>query len=121
MTTWRVWWGGHAYGPRLSADFIPWLFLLAVLALDARRRALVTPAASSPRRRRLELAFAAVLAVASIAFHAPGALQVETQIWNERLGPELGEPPLLWDWEHPQFLAAYHMPPRFNAQPPPRD
>jgi len=121
MTTWRVWWGGFAYGPRLSADFIPWLFLMAVLALDARRRVLMTPAATPPRRRRLELAFAAVLAVASIAFHAPGALQVETQLWNERLGPELGEPPLLWDWEHPQFLAAYHMPPRFNAPPPPRD
>jgi hypothetical protein len=121
MTTWRVWWGGHAYGPRLSADFIPWIFLLAVLALDARRRALAASAPAPSSRRRLELALGLVLGVASAALHAPGALQVEALLWNERLGPELGEPPLLWDWGHPQFLAAYHMPSRFTAQRPPTD
>ena len=119
---WRVWWGGHSYGPRLAADFIPWIFLLAVLGLDARRTALgVEAAASRPPRRRLELALGIVLGLASAALHAPGALQIETLVWNERLGPEVGEPPLLWDWAHPQFLAAYRMPPRFSAPRPPTD
>jgi hypothetical protein len=124
MSGWRVWWGGHSYGPRLAADFIPWLFVLAVLGLDARRTVLAAPAdGAAPRggRRRLELALGLVLAVASVALHAPGALQSATLFWNERLGPEAGEPPLLWDWSHPQFLAAYRMPPRFNAPRPPRD
>jgi hypothetical protein len=126
MSTWRVWWGGHSYGPRLCADFIPWIFLVAVLALDARRRALASDdgTAGAPRvrsRRRLELAFGIVLGVASATLHAPGALQFDALLWNERLGPEHGEPPLLWDWQHPQFLAAYRMPPPFNARRPPTD
>jgi hypothetical protein len=134
LSTWRVWWGGYSYGPRLASDFIPWLFLLAVLGLDARRRALAsavseaTSAAVGPAervgaprgRRRLELAVGIVLAVVSVAVHAPGALQSATLFWNERLGSESGEPPLLWDWAHPQFLAAWRMPP-FSAPQPPRD
>jgi hypothetical protein len=124
-TTWRVWWGGHSYGPRLSADFIPWIFLLAVVALDARRDVIGVPSAMA--RRRLELAVGVLLGIASATLHAPGALQVQALLWNERLGPEQYEPPLLWDWRYPQFLAAYRMPPRFmgppalNAPQPPKD
>jgi hypothetical protein len=126
-TTWRVWWGGHSYGPRLAADFIPWLVLIAVLALEARRRVIAAPASSAPSRRRLELALGVMLGIASATLHAPGALQVETMLWNERLGPEDYEPPLLWEWQYPQFLAAYRMPPRFlgplpaSVLPPPKD
>jgi hypothetical protein len=118
VSTWRVWWGGHSYGPRLCADFVPWIFLLAVLALDARQRTLAEEATTAPSRRRLELAIGLGLALASATLHAPGALQSATLLWNERLGPEDGEPPLLWDWSHPQFLAAYRMPPRFVAGDP---
>ncbi len=114
MSTWRVWWGGHAYGPRLCSDFIPWIFLLAVLALDARRRAPARP-------RRLELAVGVLLAVVSAALHAPGALQIAPLVWNERLGAQEGEPPLLWEWRYAQFLAAYRMPPPFSAPRPPTD
>jgi hypothetical protein len=126
-TTWRVWWGGHSYGPRLTADFIPWLFLIAVVALDARRRVLAAAGPSAITRRRLELALGVMLGITSAALHAPGALQVQTLLWNERLGPEQYEPPLLWDWQYPQFLAAYRMPPRFSGPlptsvlPPPKD
>lgn len=121
MCGWRVWWGGHSYGPRLAADFIPWIFVLTVLGLDARRAALGAGRATARSARRLELVVGVVLALASVALHAPGALQVEALVWNEHLGPEHGEPPLLWDWAHPQFLAAYRMPPPFNARRPPTD
>ncbi len=126
VSTWRVWWGGHSYGPRLAADYIPWIFLVAVLALDARRGELArAPSGSRERggsRRRLELALGILLGVASTTLHAPGALQVQALVWNERLGDEFTvEPPLLWDWGHPQFLAAYRMPPPFSARRPPTD
>ena len=32
-------WGGHCYDPRPMADVVPWLLLLAVLALDGHRAA----------------------------------------------------------------------------------
>jgi hypothetical protein len=118
MSLWRVWWGGHAYGPRLCADFLPWIFLLAVLALEARR---ITLARGAGPRRRVELAIGLGLALVSVAMHAPGALQSATLLWNERLGPEDREPPLLWDWSHPQALATYRMPPPFSAPRPPTD
>ena len=38
---WRMWWGGHCYGPRLLADAVPCLVLLTIPALDLVARAAV--------------------------------------------------------------------------------
>jgi hypothetical protein len=123
------WWGGHSYGPRLMADIIPWLVLLAILACAAelhRRVAAGTPnsvrnhhARIVPRqslfphpadeqirgmRRALKLLGAAALAI-SVLMNAPGALSFTGDLWNKRGGDVDTHPERLWDLERPQFLA----------------
>src|SRR6185436_12328064 len=75
MSGWRMWWGGHSYGPRLLTECVPWLVLLAVMGVGAMRNA---SAHVSRGRRRLELVVGAVLLVSSIAIHARGALSWDT-------------------------------------------
>ena len=89
------WWGGNAYGPRLLSDTIPWLVLLAILALAATPsdlRKLRTPAISIG---------AALLAV-SIVINAYGAVSQATLEWNMIQRPL---PDAMLDWSRPQFLA----------------
>lgn len=96
------WAGGHSYGPRMTADLVPWLFLLGAVALAS---ALHPP-------RRGALALAAVLCAWGVFVHARGALAEETWEWN--LDTEIDEnvSRRVWDWRHPQFLAGLIDPPR---------
>lgn len=106
------WTGGHSYGPRLTADLVPWLFLLGVLGL----RALLDHAAesgpeSSTGRRRGQLVAAAVLGLWGVFVHGRGAMAAETWRWNTapQLDPNFSR--RVWDWRYPQFLAGLIRPP----------
>lgn len=93
------WWGGFSYGPRLMTDILPWLVLLAALALDARRRRGVA------RGRRLELVVGVATVVLAIAMHAPGALSWRSDEWNAQPVNLKHDEDRLWSWSNPQFLA----------------
>jgi hypothetical protein len=96
------WAGGHSYGPRLTADLVPWLFLLGLMALK--------PALDPPRR--VPLVLAGLLCLWGVFVHARGALAEETWEWN--LDTEIDEnlSRRVWDWSYPQFLAGLIDPPR---------
>jgi hypothetical protein len=96
------WAGGHSYGPRMTADLVPWLFLTGVIALVPA----LQPARPWP------LALAAALCGWGVFVHARGALAQETWDWN--LGTEIDEnvSRRVWDWRYPQFLAGLIEPPR---------
>jgi hypothetical protein len=96
-----LWWGGHCYGPRLMADVVPWLLLLAVLALDGHR------AAGHERWTGPERAAALTLVALSIAIHARGACAAATQEWNYRPRSVDVATERLWDWRRPQALAGW--------------
>ncbi len=104
MATNRYWSAGYCYGPRLFTDAIPWLVLLAILGLDAMRRAPV------PSHHRTEIAAAIFLLVVSVAINARGAWSLEVLDWN------LTEAVLysngLFDWRYPQFMAGLIAPPK---------
>jgi len=90
------WWGGACYGPRLLADAVPWLVLLAILGL----------AAIPPDRRNFRnpvVAVGALLLLTSVAMNACGALSPETMDWNFRGR----SPDIMLDWSRPQFLAGW--------------
>jgi hypothetical protein len=96
------WWGGHAYGPRLPTELVPWLVLLGILGL----RAMLEHRSRAGRPRlRIEGAIAAVLLALSVAIHARGALAEETVQWNATPVDLSWDHARLWDWESPQFLA----------------
>lgn len=95
------WWGGHCFGARLTASLVPWIVVLAVVALDAFRAA---------RRRGAAavwlLALTGVLALASIGINGVGACSREAAVWN--VNPDINQTPeRLWSWQRPQFLAPF--------------
>ena len=89
----KSWTAGYCYGPRYFTDAIPWFVLLAILGLDAMRRA--RPAS----HHRIEIAAAIFLLALSIAINARGAWSSAAMDWNpvERHG--------IFDWRYPQFMA----------------
>lgn len=93
------WWGGYSYGPRLMSDVLPWLLLLAVLALDARRRSGVGGS------RKLEVSVGMAVVVLAAAMHAPAALSRRTEEWNALPVRLHQDEDRLWSWSDPQFLA----------------
>lgn len=93
----RVWWGGHCYGPRYTTDSVPWLFFLAVVALRAHL---------DSGRSVWALAPAAPLVAFALFANGQGALEELTLGWSGKfLGSETMRSPALWDWSRPQFLA----------------
>ena len=100
MSTNKNWTAGYCYGPRYFTDAIPWFALLAILGLDAMRRA---PVAS---RHRTEIAAVIFLLAVSVAINARGAWSFAGMDWNpvERHG--------IFDWRYPQFMAGLIAPPK---------
>jgi hypothetical protein len=103
VATWRVWWGGFAYGPRLLTDLVPWLALLAMAAVVAWTRAGGRGRLS--RFRSAELVVAAMLLGMSVWIHWRGANSIATAWWNVVPASVDVEPSRVWDWRNPQFLA----------------
>jgi hypothetical protein len=100
IASWSMWWGGHAYGPRLMTDVVPWLALLGIAGL----RAMLDAPSPRPRARRREIVAGAPLVAASLAANAPGALVRATFLWNAE--PDVDRhSERLWDWRRPQMLA----------------
>jgi hypothetical protein len=97
VALWPVWWGGFSYGPRLLADAIPWLALLAILGYAARLR-------SANRFSRPEIAAALSLLALSIAINGRGAISVATATWNVEVDIDR-HPERVWNWSNPQFMA----------------
>ncbi len=102
VSLWPVWWGGYSYGPRLLADALPWMALLAILGLAARSQAVL----NSDRRRtaRAEIAIALVLLALGIVINGRGAWSFATSDWNPVYDIDR-HPDRLNDWSHPQFMA----------------
>lgn len=101
VASWRIWWGGTSYGPRLFTDMMPYLvyFMIPVLAaLPAPR----TPLAAA------YLVTCAMLVLVSVAIHYRGATAAPTWLWNEESAGGMAgvdqDPDRVWSWSDPQFL-----------------
>jgi hypothetical protein len=109
MSAWPIWWGGHSYGPRLSTTVVPWLYLLAVLALRSRLDAQAAGVAGRGTAR-IEAGCGCLLVAAGLALNGAGALSVNTWLWNVSPSGIDENPQRLWDWRRAQFLAAVSWP-----------
>lgn len=106
VALWPVWWGGRSYGPRLLADAIPWLALLAILGCAARLR-------SAHKFSRAEVATALSLLALSIAINGRGAISAAPVTWNVEVDIDR-HPERAWNWSNPQFMAGLIPPPGGN-------
>jgi hypothetical protein len=99
LSTWRAWWGGHSYGPRLLTDAIPALILTTVLLWQEarwyKRRAVKTVLVGS---------YIALGMVGVFINTGQGLYNPSTYLWNK--DPNVDRyPEYLFDWKYPQFLA----------------
>jgi hypothetical protein len=100
------WWGGHAYGPRLLADAVPFLVYAAlpvVPALWPRRRGPGEAAGRRPLRAAAAGALLAALAW-SLFVHGRAARSWEPWTWNGEPIDVDRHPERLWDWQDPPFF-----------------
>ncbi|MCU1263784.1 MAG: putative rane protein [Acidobacteria bacterium] len=111
VSSFKHWWGGVSYGPRLTTDLAPWLVLLTILGVRAMLREPVQRTA----RRRSELALGALLLALGIFIHGRGATSVSTLRWNDYPKDDAGMEAKIWDWRQPQFLAG------LIQKPPPKN
>jgi hypothetical protein len=108
------WWGGHCFGARLCVGMVPWLALLAILGIDAARRAVAAP--ERPQGLRLVAGLALGLCALSVAVNTVGAISPATVRWNVWPDDVDFHPERLWSWRHPQVLAGLEA----GADPRPR-
>jgi hypothetical protein len=99
------WWGGHSFGPRLLADTLPWLALLATIGVERWLSARGEEGSAGAAALRVEATAAAILIAIGVAIHAGGALSVKSELWNYSPQEVDLEPRRIWDWSDPQFLA----------------
>lgn len=91
------WWGGHAFGSRLTTDILPGLFLLTLYAW---------PRASPLRSISLAPGIFTLSCVFSLYVHTVQGLMNEySSAWNRQ--PDIDQnPQYLFDWSYPQFLSS---------------
>jgi hypothetical protein len=101
------WWGGHCFGARLTASLVPWIVILAIIAIDAFRGSLL-PERSTANAMAF-MAVAGILSILSVAINSVGAFSREASNWNAN--PDIdATPERLWNWRRPQFLAPFFEP-----------
>jgi hypothetical protein len=106
VASFSIWWGGEGYGPRLMADAVPWLIVIALAAVQgwgmARSK---NPARIT--RFQLEAALLVVLSLAALGLNGVGAWSAATNEWNWTPVSVDQEPARVWDWGDAQFLAPW--------------
>ncbi len=107
LSRWRMWWGGHSFGPRLLSGALPWISLLSILALAGWKESLKASAAAGRQFPKCGTAVAAligtVLLGASIFIHGRGAVSWDTQMWNVHHRTE-ATAEKVWNWSCPQWM-----------------
>jgi hypothetical protein len=102
ISTLKLWWGGHCFGPRLFTDMLPYLvyFLIPVFEKfsDGSRSAF--------SRKGLVVVFA-VLVAFSFSVHWIGANRADCIWWNTSPTNIDYTPNRLWDWGDLQFLRGW--------------
>ena len=115
ISSFKHWWGGDSYGPRLFTDMLPIFAVLALPAVEwlAQRTAVEVGGGAAtrpagPRRRAgyrtLVAGLVIVAAVWGFAVNAQGAVLRSAWCWNSEPTSVDQQPSKLWQWNDPQFL-----------------
>ena len=111
IASFRNWWGGESYGPRLFSDALPWIFVLSAMVL-----AVLLRGETGAQRAAAPGVWALALLVAFGVFvHSRGAMEEDTLYWGREISrirhldhrqrQRLFVGQRLWNWRYPQFMA----------------
>lgn len=106
VASFPIWWGGEGYGPRLMTDAVPWLILVALVAVQGWGRA-TSDRPERNARFRVEAALLVVLSLAAMGMNGAGAWSAATNEWNWSPVSVDQDPSRVWDWRDAQFLAPW--------------
>ena len=112
------WYGGASYGPRLMSGVVPWLVLLAIIAVQAMLKQREELKNRHLGFWRLQNVVGGFLLLVSICINGIGATMPAIITWNDRPVRVDRDPSRLWDWRYPQFLAGFLHPPPPKVFPP---
>jgi hypothetical protein len=104
VSKWRVWWGGHCYGPRLLTDVVPCLVLLLLPALQWMSA-----------KPLLRACFGVALA-ASAFLQMVGAFCYPGSRWDETPVAIGDRPARLWDWKDSPVTRSLAAGPRLGPE-----
>src|SRR5258706_1663094 len=105
------WYGGASYGPRLMSGVVPWLVLLAIIAVQATLKQREELKNRPLRFWRLQNIAGGFLLLVSTCMNGIGATMPAIITWNDKPVRVDRDPSRLWDWRYPQFLAGFLRPP----------
>jgi hypothetical protein len=109
LATFPGWTGGSSFGSRFTADFVPWLALLAMISFS--------PLTVAPRWLLMTAFIPAALCGAFI--NGRGALSFATWGWNRYMTTNpRPDDKRMWDWRYPQWMAGL-IAPTAPAEPAP--
>ena len=98
------WWGGFSFGPRLMSDILPFMTYFIGFAI----RDIIDCKARIPRQ--IGTATVVILALASVAINAQGALSWAPSMWSVVPTSIDENPQRLSDWSDLQFTRAFSRP-----------
>jgi hypothetical protein len=96
-----IWWGGHAYGPRLLTDIIPALILVTVILW----REVLLNSSLLWTKRMIATGFLTLGILGVFINSYQGLYNIYTQAWNEFPDSDVYTE-YLFSWKYPQFLAS---------------
>ncbi len=97
ISSFKQWWGGHAFGPRYFADVLPLLVYFLIPAVQWMRQL-------AGRKKAVFLSLFCLLAAISFAINMYGANSWSPMEWNSDPSNIDFNQDRLWDWGDPQFL-----------------
>lgn len=104
IASFRHWWGGYSFGPRLFSDMMP-LFVLLMLPVFQY----LQNAEARPCLRALLGGGFAIAVLFSAFVHHQGATEPATWMWNSEPTAIDNDTSRLWDWSDLQFLRGLNL------------
>jgi hypothetical protein len=105
VSSFHPWWAGHAYGPRLMTDILPWIVVLTVLGVKAWQDVRKQECHFSAVKFKIECIVGTVLLILAVSINGGGAFSKNANMWNAEPRNIDRYPSRVWNWEDPQCFA----------------
>jgi len=97
ISSFRHWWAGHSFGPRLFSDMVPYFIYFLIPTIDAISKL-------TNIKKTIFSYVSLCLVLISFSIHFRGANNWDVYVWNAKPVNVDVKPARVWDWHDIQFL-----------------